>query len=291
MQKHTPTSAPQISLFTEDSATSLQADFHANLSAQQVNEKAQQMSVISGQKCCALLQKQGRATLLAKMLLVSPAWFSNRVHLRWKAKPLLMAKTTTELWKQKACCCELSEISKPSDTIASRLLFQLQPLTPRTEGIEFGSLLPTPKVGGTEGYETRAKRQGHAKAVSHLEAAVEYQLMNGLLPTPMAQNRELPTQEQIEKRKETYGGTKRAMYLEHFAAQGLLPTPTAQDGEKNSSLPPSQVNRNDSIVKRILQANPHTGSGFHLNPQFVLEMMGYPPNWTALPYQTGEKKA
>ena len=68
-------------------------------------------------------------------------------------------------------------------------------------------LLPTPKVGGKEGYETMAKRQGHDKAISHLEAFVEYQT-----------------------------GT------------------------------PSQ----------------------QLNPQFVLEMMGFPPNWTELPFLNGE---
>jgi hypothetical protein len=68
-------------------------------------------------------------------------------------------------------------------------------------------LLPTPKVGGKEGYETREKRQGHDKAISHLEAFVEYQT-----------------------------GT------------------------------PSQ----------------------QLNPQFVLEMMGFPPNWTELPFLNGE---
>jgi hypothetical protein len=43
-------------------------------------------------------------------------------------------------------------------------------------------MLPTPKVGGKEGYETRAKRQGHDKAISHLEAFVEYHM----LPTPRA---------------------------------------------------------------------------------------------------------
>jgi hypothetical protein len=69
------------------------------------------------------------------------------------------------------------------------------------------SMLPTPKVGGKEGYETRAKRQGHDKAISHLEAFVEYQT-----------------------------GT------------------TSQQ----------------------------------LNPQFVLEMMGFPPNWTELPFLNGE---
>jgi len=28
----------------------------------------------------------------------------------------------------------------------------------------------------------------------------------------------------------------------------------------------------------------------HLNPRFVGEMMGFPPNWTELPFQSGEQK-
>lgn len=47
-------------------------------------------------------------------------------------------------------------------------------------------LLPTPRVGGQEGYETRKARQGHEKAVSYLEAAVEWQMSTAMLPTPQA---------------------------------------------------------------------------------------------------------
>ena len=67
----------------------------------------------------------------------------------------------------------------------------------------------------------------------------------------------------------------------------LLPTPTVND-MKNASLPPSQIDRKDSIVKRILEVNPEAWKTSQLNPQFVLEMMGFPPNWTELPFQSGE---
>jgi hypothetical protein len=93
---------------------------------------------------------------------------------------------------------------------------------------------------------------------------------------------------------------------------GLLPTPTAQDG-KNSSLPPSQANR-DSLVGIILPTpvasdyhnrwptenwkgldlasvvNGKLGTRSHLNPRFVGEMMGFPVDWTELPFQSGETK-
>ncbi len=67
-------------------------------------------------------------------------------------------------------------------------------------------LLPTPRVGGQEDYETRKKRQGHEKAMSYLEANIQFQ----------------------------------------------------------------------------------TGSNSQLNPQFVAEMMGFPTDWTLLPFLNGE---
>lgn len=39
-------------------------------------------------------------------------------------------------------------------------------------------LLPTPRANGQEGYETRARRKGHQAALSYLESAVEYVVMD-----------------------------------------------------------------------------------------------------------------
>ena len=41
----------------------------------------------------------------------------------------------------------------------------------------------------------------------------------------------------------------------------------------------------DSLQKRAFQ---ETGKPSQLNPLFVMEMMGFPPNWTVLPFQNGE---
>ncbi len=109
-------------------------------------------------------------------------------------------------------------------------------------------LLPTPRVGGQEGYETRKARQGHEKAVSYLEAAVEWQM-----------------------------------------SMGMLPTPTCND-LKNVTLCPSQVDRNDSIVKRIVQQDPEAGKTSQLNPLFVEEMMGFPRYWTLMPFLRAKRE-
>jgi hypothetical protein len=55
------------------------------------------------------------------------------------------------------------------------------------------------------------------------------------------------------------------MYLENYAAMGILPTPLQ-----------------GSIVE-----NNQIGTDSQLNPLFVAEMMGFPTDWTILPFQNG----
>ena len=63
-------------------------------------------------------------------------------------------------------------------------------------------------------------------------------------------------------------------------AQELLPTPTTNDA-KNSSLPPSQADR-DSLPGQMLRDDSiPTGAATYLHPSFVEEMMGFPVGWTA----------
>jgi hypothetical protein len=74
-------------------------------------------------------------------------------------------------------------------------------------------------------------------------------------------------------------------YQESIEWNGMLPTPTKSDynqrwktenWEGNSDLP--------SVINEIC------GTRSHLSTQFVGEMMGFPENWTELPFQNGEKK-
>jgi len=58
----------------------------------------------------------------------------------------------------------------------------------------------------------------------------------GLLPTVTSQARER-TLEECQERQKKYGGEKRALYLDHFAAMGMLPTPLASEGGKMSGGP------------------------------------------------------
>jgi hypothetical protein len=69
-----------------------------------------------------------------------------------------------------------------------------------------------------------------------------------------------------------------------MAKSGMLPTPTSQDGQ-NSMLPISQKGRH-TVIGFLMR----TGQTSQLNPRFVAEMMGFPPDWTELPFLNGETK-
>jgi len=62
---------------------------------------------------------------------------------------------------------------------------------------------------------------------------------------------------------------------------GLLPTPNASDHPGKNTGKRNQ----DSIPKRLVEMGSKT---IYLNPQFVMEMMGFPINWTLNPF-TEEK--
>lgn len=98
------TSREQLTLFAEDTP--------ANRSALPGGDRAKKMTVTSGLKCFALSKKIGRIGSLQRTLLGMSTWDSTKCLLTWKMK------TTKQ----------------------QRLLFQLAPSMPRTEGIGSGSL-------------------------------------------------------------------------------------------------------------------------------------------------------
>lgn len=241
--------------------TFFQGDSHANHLVKPEKEEGPTMIAIYGQKCLEQFEKLNPDGLwektFAELLVGQMVWFSTKSVLTWKLKA----------------------------TMSKRLLFQLQASTLRTKENEFG-LLPTPRAGGQEGYQTRAKRKGHNSAMSYLESAVDFMSIKGLLPTPTAMDCTNATARMNSNQLKT--GSMHSVTLSRALSMGILPTPTAND-MKNKTLPISQLKRNDSIVKRILIADSTVGRDSQLNPRFVLEMMGFPSNWTELPFLNGDQ--
>jgi hypothetical protein len=124
----------------------------------------------------------------------------------------------------------------------------------------------------------------------------------GLLPTPLAQCFEQINTEAYDARMQRIkakGHTVFTMPLDQMAIRGILPTPTAMDynmtyqesKEWKGMLPTPQAqdhkasaNQNQNGIGKMAK---QAGNNSQLNPRFVAEMMGFPPNWTELPFQNG----
>lgn len=61
----------------------------------------------------------------------------------------------------------------------------------------------------------------------------------------------------------------------------LLPTPTANDWKGRQ---PTDTWDGNSDLGSIISKNFTPGSVAELSPEFILEMMGFPKDWTALPF-------
>jgi hypothetical protein len=257
----------------------------------QENEKARMMNATCGAKCYEQFKKLNRDSSSPKMSLVSRVlmadWYSNKCALTWKMK----------------------------GTKYNRLLFQLVPKTLRTEETDAGSLLPTPTLNNENG-----RREDFSPSLL---------MVAKMLPTPTAMMDEAPiekvdarNQKQMEKGNspfilglgqqamrgllptptgmvgDAYADNSPNSHLRHtpnlatLASKGMLPTPATRDYKGANSMEHLR-GENGTVMNHMGQLPNyikfHTGQTSQLNPRFVAEMMGFPPNWTELPFQNGEQ--
>jgi hypothetical protein len=80
--------------------------------------------------------------------------------------------------------------------------------------------------------------------------------------------------------------------VEHQVRMGMLPTPAVADSKHSTIKTPSWERRVEQKHLAETLLNPYIqeagGTPSQLNPRFVAEMMGFPPNWTELPFLRGE---
>ena len=137
---------------------------------------------------------------------------------------------------------------KLKGTKFSRLLLELQVKMHHIEDIDAGLLLPTPNAA--EGYKSAKTYNPKSQMGRSLSALAG----SGMLPTPQARDY------QGAETPEKYLERKKLWETKSINLQLTLP--------------------------QIL--NNATGQNSQLNPQYVAEVMGFPPNWTELPFQSGE---
>jgi len=166
-----------------------------------------------------------------------------------------------EDWSSKRCALTW----KLKGTPYNRSYFQLAVSALPTEEIASGLLLtPTTReeVMDTDKFKERMEKYDNGTTVPNLATQVV-----GMLPTPIAGD---------WKGQRRSDGT--ASMLSGKASLGLLPTPTTDE-------------RDTKYAQGGTNLRAKLGTGSQLSPLFVEEMMGFPKNWTALPFQGGDAKA
>ena len=96
-----------------------------------------------------------------------------------------------------------------------------------------------------------------------------------------------PTTGADQKTQYQQGGGSLMNYMDFH---GMLPTPTTRDykgARSEEALKKAGRNETNSLPDAFHQA----GKTSQLNPPFVAEMMGFPTDWTILPFLNGETKA
>ena len=228
----------------------------ANPTHQQESDLGKRTSDISSRRCLESFQRLSQPTSWAKMfmdsLIGTKAWSSKKCVLNWRVL----------------------------GTQYNRYYCQLRASVRPTTECESGLLLKTPCAADaySEAMSKKEQKFGHSGTLAQeVQSGFVYQ--RGLLPTPMAMNRNA-TVEQTQARQE------------NFAAMGMLPTPTTRDHKGANSIEHME-NQNGNKVNHMGQLpnyiKYHSGNDSHqLNPQFVAEMMGFPTDWTILPFLGGE---
>ncbi len=275
MQNSMQTYARQTLLFGEDELTSLQAASPASRSRSRASAKARRTSVTCGRKCCGLFGlfdlAGSWARMFSELLIGRKEWSSSRCVLTWKRR----------------------------DMRFNRTLYRLAVSGLPTEGADAGSsgiLLKTPcAFDATVTSPKKNPVPGNSGCLAQ-EVMCGYAARRGLLPTVQTQGLKqckngktvfMPLSLLPTPRASKITGGDRADFspsLPGLMLKGMLPTPKANDFRSGM---PNRVGTehiqqlNDTVAYRAGQTS-------QLNPLFVAEMMGFPVDWTVLPFQIGE---
>ena len=253
------TSKSSTRQLTLDELISSQEDSPANPTPSQESEWARKTNATCGPKCVESFEKFSRVGSWAKtyagLLVGMEGWSSTRCKLTWKLKGT----------KSHRMYFQLAVSVLPTEEIASGLL-----LTPTTRE----------EVVDQEKFKARMEKYDNETTVPNLATQVV-----GMLPTPTAFDYNTPrSQKAWDKAKEKHGDALQNP-LNRMAAFGMLPTPKCQEERGNASKDRGKFNLTDEVA-RIWKP---PGKTSQLSPLFVEEMMGFPKNWTASPFQSGEE--
>jgi len=321
------TSQKQISLFGEEKSTFLQEDFHVSHTAQPENDLEQRMIDISGRKCLEQFGRFSRHGLWAKtfagLLIGMEGWYSTRCKLTWKLKGMKYNRSYFQLRVSALPTKDIGFGLLPTVVPESRGKRSEEGLNKRhsmeIQDMAVRGLLPTPRA--CESVERRNlktvvdKVENGGDVTLTTLARYDKEFGTKMLPTPAARDvkgcnsedhvkglngnkmnhmgqlpnyvkyKMLPTPTSADGGK--LGGKENQDSLTKRLKTGVLPTPNARDykgGRSIEGLEAAGRNHTNSLPDAFAQS----GSSSQLNPRFVAEMMGYPPDWLELPFLNTE---
>jgi hypothetical protein len=163
-------------------------------------------------------------------------------------------------------------------------------------------LLPTPTASEAERGSERQLTVKEGKVQNISPKGVKYGMSirqlaeQGFIPTPMASDattgaiigkNDIFVETKGLPRKINQNGTDGSVGLARLVT--MLNTPTASDKNGGVTRPTEKLQYGTSLVNQIHGlTNATAGKTSQLNPQFVMEMMGFPTDWTELPFLNGE---
>ena len=186
-------------------------------------------------------------------------WYSKRCALTWKGKAMK----------------------------SSRFLFQLQASTHRIEEIGSGLLLtPTTRedVQNLEKFQERMQKYPNGTKMPNLATQI-----NSMLPTPSAYDWNTSRKEETfikAQARHKAKGVNLQNPLKQMATMGMLPTPSANEDSYRLQ---GNTQASKCLEAMARKGELENGKNSPLSPRFVLEMMGFPIDWTLLPFLNGEK--
>ena len=275
----------QLRIFGDegDGSTSSQEVSHASPFPLPAGERARRTAVTSGLTCSVPFTRSGPVGLLVRTLVASSRWYSPARRLTWDVSPLCSERISLYTVSGRNTSSRPSAvILSVKDIPSSRCLFRLVPSVPRTEGTVSG-LLPTPIASDFKVRGPGSQQKSLPEIIREM-----------LLPTPTAT--EIHHWQRVERWKrqgrvsmhESEDGEKNPNGLADFLDfHGLLPTPTARDWKGAPTLENFKRKGKKPWQGSLPDFFARAGRSFQLNPLFVAEMMGFPVNWTVLPFLPG----
>jgi hypothetical protein len=286
-----------------------QEDSLVNHTQVQGSDLEKKMTATSGRKCSERLKKFNHVGLWAKtftdLLIGQEGWFSTKCRLTWRLKGTKYSRIYCQLYPSTHPIEGIESGLLPTPSVADtegspKRIDQISQgqngtfyRTSDNTGTRFGAklndvarLLPTPTAMIGDAYADKSPNSHlrHTQNIATLAA-------KGMLPTPNTRD----WKDSIGNGIDAPSIGKTRGYSLGQKINSMLPTPAASDW-KGAYRPESMTNKDGTFNReeRLVNIYLKTGQEYNsktsqLSPHFVMEMMGFPTDWTLLPFLSGEQ--